>query len=243
MQLIWGYLSALSAHWLTLMSAGPFLLDRLVTWFWRWGRQWIDGWRWRVPFLLGIVFIGFQIAGFQAWNDQMKAVTTPIASPALPPPGSGAGGGGDITGDNGTIYGGHGCTQGGGNGGSGIIKGNNGTIVGGDSGCGPTPDGRGGIPQRMPGEVNGLPTNQWQFGRGAAGANQPEYDRRLAILARIHREYLTKFPDLSPFINAGVDQVPLNWVNARLRELQETWQVTRKNGDLILPDLPKKATK
>jgi hypothetical protein len=45
------------------------------------------------------------------------------------------------------------------------------------------------------------------------------------------------FPEEMPFVNAGVDPVPLNWVNKRLEELGEIWQVEMGNGGYVLPPL------
>jgi hypothetical protein len=39
----YGYLHALFVHWLWLMSAGPFLADRLISWLWPYGRKRLDG--------------------------------------------------------------------------------------------------------------------------------------------------------------------------------------------------------
>jgi hypothetical protein len=232
MAVFYSYILALASHWLALMSAGPFLIDRLVTWFWPAARRWLDGWHHRRSFLLGILLVGVFAAGFLVWKQEREGSEYRAEHVAR----TGTGGGGSIVGDDGKIIGGIGC-PGGGNGGGGTIKGNKGTIIGGDAGCGPTPDGRGGRTGRTPGDVAEMPTNLWQYGRGAPGANAPEYDRRLDILRRVHREYLEKFPDTAAFIEAGVDQVPISWVNTRLKELEETWRVSIENGSLKLPPL------
>lgn len=156
----------------------------------------------------------------------------------------GKGGSGIIVGGGGTIVGGRGGDAfqsggRGGEGGSGSISGGNGLIVGGDGGNTGSPDGRGGKPTRSPGEVAGLPTELWKYGRGGAGGNHPEYNRRLELLNRIRAEYMNEFPDTAPFIQAGVDQVPASWVNKRLEELGEPWRVVLEDGHYRLPPLPK----
>lgn len=157
----------------------------------------------------------------------------------------GDGGGGTITGGGGTIIGGRGGSGGtpesgrGGKGGSGSISGGNGLIIGGDGGNAGSWDGRGGKPTRSPGEVAGLPTEVWGYGRGGAGSNAPEYDRRLAVLSRVRSEYTAAFPDTVPFINAGVDTVPIAWINKRLDELGEHWRVGLSDGGYTMPPLPK----
>jgi hypothetical protein len=63
-----------------------------------------------------------------------------------------------------------------------------------------------------------LPTELWKYGRGGAGPNDPEYDRRLGLLAKFRKEYIDAFPGTVPFINAGVDPVLVPWINKRLEE-------------------------
>jgi hypothetical protein len=45
------------------------------------------------------------------------------------------------------------------------------------------------------------------------------------------------FPDGAGFINAGIDQEPIMWVNKRLEELAEDWRVEMENGGYKLPPL------
>ena len=153
----------------------------------------------------------------------------------------GKGGGGTISGGGGTIIAGRGGDGGaagrGGDGGSGSITGGSGTIIAGNGGNAGTPDGRGGRPTPSPGEVEGRPTELWKYGRGGAGANAPEYDRRLALLTTFRREYMTRFSDAAPFIDAGVDVVPVAWINKRLEECGEAWRVELKDGVYRLPPL------
>ncbi len=45
------------------------------------------------------------------------------------------------------------------------------------------------------------------------------------------------FPGDVRFIEAGIDHVPVNWVNKRLEELEERWRVNMGEGGYILPNL------
>jgi hypothetical protein len=45
------------------------------------------------------------------------------------------------------------------------------------------------------------------------------------------------FPEEVPFVDAGVDPVPVNWVNKRLEELAESWRVELSDGGYVLPPL------
>jgi hypothetical protein len=153
----------------------------------------------------------------------------------------GDGGSGTINGNNGTIIGGRGGNGGvsgiGGKGGDGFIQGDNGLIIGGDGGnCG-TPDGRGGRGARSPTEREDIPTNMWSYGRGGSGENHPEYNRRIVLLKNIRLEYMDKFSEEVPFIEAGVDIVPINWVNKRLEELHENWRIEMGVVGYFLPPL------
>lgn len=153
----------------------------------------------------------------------------------------GDGGGGTITGDRGTIIGGRGGDGGiggtGGKGGSGSIRGDDGLIIGGGGGSCATPDGRGGKGPRGPTERFGFSTDTWGYGRGGSGGNQPEYNRRIALLKTIREEYIAKFPQDALYIEAGVEPVPIDWINQRLVELQENWQVDTGLNGYILPAL------
>lgn len=154
----------------------------------------------------------------------------------------GEGGSGTIIGDRGTIIGGKGGEGGvsgiGGKGGGGFIKGKDGLIIGGDGGnCG-TADGRGGRGARGPTERFGFSTDMWGYGRGGTGGNHPEFNRRIALLKTIRAEYLVKFPADAPYIEAGIDDVPIDWVNQRLVELGETWRVQLGDAGYQLPVLP-----
>ena len=77
----------------------------------------------------------------------------------------------------------------------------------------------------------------WKYGRGGLGGNSTEYDRRLGILTTIRQGYLREFPDEAPFINAGVDQVPVAWVNKRLEEIGENWRVEMDDAGYKMPPL------
>jgi hypothetical protein len=153
----------------------------------------------------------------------------------------GTGGSGTIVGNRGTVIGGRGGVGGtggkGGDGGSGFIQGDDGVIVGGDGGNAGTPDGRGGRGARSPFERTDQPTSMWRYGKGGSGANAPEYNRRLLVLASIRQEYRDAFPEEGAFIDAGVDPIPLNWVNKRLEERGEVWRVEMGDAGYILPPL------
>jgi len=154
----------------------------------------------------------------------------------------GDGGSGTIIGNRGTIIGGRGGEGGvsgvGGRGGGGFIKGDDGLIIGGDGGSCCTADGRGGRRARGPTERFGFPTDMWGFGRGGSGGNLPEFSRRMELLRTIRAEYLAKFPEDATYIEAGIDLVPVDWVNQRLVELGETWQVRLGDSGYQLPALP-----
>jgi hypothetical protein len=65
----------------------------------------------------------------------------------------------------------------------------------------------------------------WGPGRGGRAGSTPEAIRLSEALSGICREYLERFPQDAPFINAGLEQVPTDWLNQRLVELGEMWQV------------------
>ena len=186
--------------------------------------------------LITVLAVGY--VGYRA--HRVDASTKETAAPSGV---GGAGGSGTIVGNGGTIIGGRGGDGGvggnGGHGGGGSIHGDGGLIVGGDGGNAGTADGRGGRGARSPTERMGLPTELWRFGRGGSGGNHPEYNRRIALLTFIRSEYLNQFPDEVQFIQAGVDSVPVNWINKRLEELQETWHVHMGPNGYVLPDLPR----
>jgi hypothetical protein len=156
----------------------------------------------------------------------------------------GEGGGGTIIGNRGTVIGGRGGNGGvsgiGGRGGGGIIHGDDGLIIGGDGGSASTADGRGGQGGRGPTERLGFPSEMWGYGRGGSAPNHPEYDRRIHLLSQIRREYLDRFPSDAPYILAGIESVPVDWVNQRLAELCEPWTVTRDKCGYVLPALERR---
>ena len=153
----------------------------------------------------------------------------------------GDGGGGTIIGNRGTVIGGRGGDGGvsgiGGKGGSGFIHGDEGLIIGGDGGSAATADGRGGRGARGPTERIGFPTEMWGYGRGGSAPNHPEYDRRIDLLIHIRNEYLSRFPSDAPFIQAGIDSVPIDWINQRLAEMSEPWTVKHGDRGYVLPAL------
>ena len=153
----------------------------------------------------------------------------------------GDGGSGTIIGNRGVVIGGKGGLGGvsgvGGKGGGGHIIGDVGLIIGGDGGSAHTSDGRAGNGARGPTERFGFPTSLWGFGRGGSAANHPEYDRRLNLLIKFRQEYKTLFPSDAIFIDAGIDVVPVAWINQRLAECSETWSVTLGENGYVLPPL------
>jgi hypothetical protein len=54
------------------MSAGPFLADRLITWFWPWGRQKLDALPHRRQVFLWLMVAGVFWSGFLAWRDEKQ---------------------------------------------------------------------------------------------------------------------------------------------------------------------------
>lgn len=153
----------------------------------------------------------------------------------------GEGGSGTIIGNRGTVIGGRGGRGGvtgvGGKGGSGFIQGNDGLVIGGDGGSCATADGRSGKVARGPTERLGFATKTWGYGRGGSADNHPEYNRRIKLLALFRSEYQVKFPSDAPYIDAGVDIVPTDWINQRLIECGESWQVLLGEAGYILPSL------
>lgn len=153
----------------------------------------------------------------------------------------GEGGSGTIIGNRGAVIGGKGGTGGiagvGGKGGSGFIQGDDGLIIGGDGGNASAADGRGGKGARGSTERLGFPTSSWGYGRGGSGTNHPEYDRRLKLLAQFRNEYRARFPEEAPYVDAGVDLVPTDWINQRLLECRESWRVAAGEAGYSLPPL------
>lgn len=194
------------------------------------------------PFVFTVLSIGLAIWFAIALRPTPPPLAALAATP-LRPQGSGIGGkggSGTATGNGNVIIGGRGGDGGafgvGGAGGSGDIQGDNGLIIGGNGGHAGTWDGRGGRPARSP--MYGIgPTSIWKFGQGGRGASDPEHLRRIELLAAIRQEYCNEFPDDTPWISAGIDQVPLAWINKRLEELGEQWRCGEHLGLYVLPPL------
>ena len=125
----------------------------------------------------------------------------------------------------------------GGSGGNAAALGENLFVSGGDGGNAGQADGRGGRRTQSQGEKLNLPTHVWGYGYGGAGANRPEYNRRLNLLITIRNEYIKTFPCDEIFIVSGIDPVPENWINKRLEELSESRRVTLIGGLIIMPPL------
>jgi hypothetical protein len=153
----------------------------------------------------------------------------------------GSGGRAEVAGRHSGAEGGDGGQGGigpGGAGGDAVVTGDHSFARGGDGGNAGTADGRGGPRSMSAGEQLNLPTQLWPFGYGVVGANHPEYNRRLAVLTRIREEYIRTFPCDAVFIHAGVDTVPVRWVNKRLEELGEPWRVQGlREGGYMMPPL------
>ena len=152
----------------------------------------------------------------------------------------GGGGNATVTGNNSSATGGAGGKAEVGPGGKGGDAHINGDLIhgrGGEGGNSPQWDGRGGRRAASPLELENADTSMWKFGAGGAGANAPEYNRRLRMLTVIRQEYIKEFPDQEIFIQAGIDTVPINWINKKLQEINESWRVNLENGGYKLPPL------
>jgi hypothetical protein len=53
---------------------------------------------------------------------------------------------------------------------------------------------------------------------------------------------MKRFPEDARYIEAGVETVPIDWVNQRLSERGESWSVTRGKEGYVLPALSQVAT-
>lgn len=141
----------------------------------------------------------------------------------------GQGGSGYAIGDRANVTGGQGGRGGvggrGGDGGSGYVDGDDVVIRGGDGGDAGQPGGQGGHAARGPLDRFGTPSNLWGAGRGGRGGCTPEFIQIREVLAGICREYSERFPDDAPYIDAGLEQVPTDWLNQRLAEQGERWHV------------------
>jgi hypothetical protein len=54
------------------------------------------------------------------------------------------------------------------------------------------------------------------------------------VLAEVCEEYIELIPEDVPYIAAGLEQVPTDWLNQRLAELGEKWRV---DGDDLIREL------
>jgi hypothetical protein len=79
----YSYLALLRDHWVAFMSAGPFLADRLITWFWPWARRKLDTLPHRRQIFLWLIVLGVFWSGFSAWQEEKNLrVTAEIARDA-----------------------------------------------------------------------------------------------------------------------------------------------------------------
>jgi hypothetical protein len=168
-------------------------------------------------------------------------VENPVRHKEIVPLGPGGkGGNAAVTGRNSGAEGGTGGQGGigpGGPGGDAAVLGDNSFARGGDGGNAAQPDGRGGKRTFGPAQRMDLPTSLWKYGYGCHGADAPEYTRRINLLRKIRAEFIQEFPDDVAYIDAGVDTVPIEWVNKRLEEMGETWRIEMSDGGYVLPPL------
>jgi hypothetical protein len=181
------------------------------------------------------------LLAFALWHVDAKNAAALDNNPAMPGSG-GKGGSAKTAGRRSHAIGGQGGRAGtggiGGEGGSAEAGGDDSTAMGGDGGNAGEPSGRGGRRPLSPGERLNLSTDKWAFGVGGRGANAPEYDRRLHILTILRARYVQVFPQDAIFIQAGVDQVPIRWINKCLEEMNEPWRVLGMNdGGYEMPPL------
>ncbi len=198
----------------------------------------IPQWVWKLCFYGGglVVVICLVVAIFMLfWPSEAEAILKSLHS-------GGRGGSAKVAGRYSGAEGGVGGEGGlgsGAPGGDAEVVGDYSFARGGDGGNSGQFNGRGGRRTISQGERLNLPTALWSFGHGGAGANAPEYNRRLRILTRIRVEYIRAFPGDAVFIDAGIDQVPTRWVNKRLKEMGEAWRVSPefKDGGYEMPPL------
>jgi len=184
--------------------------------------------------------IDFSVGRLRTWKDAHEVWVAGNLNKS-PTGVGGEGGSGIVNGNRGVVIGGRGGSGGvagiGGKGGGGIVNGDDGLVIGVHGGCCATADGRGGRGARGPTERVGFSTEMWGYGRGGSGANSPEYEARIETLRIFRTEYMTRFPDDAPYINSGIEQVPVDWINQRLAECGKDWRVTIGLDGYILPAL------
>jgi hypothetical protein len=135
-----------------------------------------------------------------------------------------------------------GCgSEGGAGGGAGPVNGSNIRVHTGQGGDAASCDGLGANRTPSGAEFQNWPTEMWKFGGGGRGGDTSVGKHRIEVLIRIRREYMATFPEDVSHIEAGVSQVPINWVNKRLEELNETWRVTEGKNGYALPRLDSKS--
>ena len=74
--------------------------------------------------------------------------------------------------------------------------------------------------------LNGLTTSRQATPPVVAQAPPPtEVGRRRNVLVLLRNEYILSHDKISPALLSGAEQPPAEWINARLKELNEKWTV------------------
>lgn len=190
------------------------------------------GWPVLLLFTAGFLFIGgaFHLALKEKVPKRSPAIA--VGAPPTPDAQGGKGGSGEIFGNNGTIIGGKGGSVGpggvghGGDGGGGIIHGDGGTIIGGEGG---SVDGTNiWFPPAQSAYIQFL-ESQGQtpdFGvqyPGAGGASGGWLQRQ-QVVAQIREEYFKKLGQAAKLQSSKIEDVPLEYVNQRLKEYGHPWR-------------------
>ena len=78
------YIGALFVYLIPVLGAGPFLVDRLITWFWPHGRKCLDGHPQRSRIYLWSVLTSLFVAGFFAWKDEHDRYMSAVLREKVP---------------------------------------------------------------------------------------------------------------------------------------------------------------
>jgi hypothetical protein len=198
---------------------------------------------WKVACTVALVAASFFVSRKIEKMRPAKSGTelSQVSSPSVPVSADGSGGrggGGNAVGKNAVVIGGRGGRGGdgrtgrGGDGGGGDAVGNGSRVIGGDGGDAGRIDGRGGAGGASPLKRLSLEelkswglTGNEGYGQGGAAANTDEYDRSLGVLTLLSAEYTLKNPMGKLTQMPGVSMPPIEWVNDRLTEMRESFQV------------------